>query len=229
MLPALFAKLAACIDPFVYSLNHPKIRFEIMCRLQNYLYPTKTEDTTLVLATGSRRRLARGSSTIAFCPQPADAANSQSFIPRGLSDSRRYRNSSSTIPSQSSRPRCRTTWRDGDIRTLRASRSASFRPSVPRQSSAKKDHNADRHDPLRSDKSTRLDIFETGTYLKDSRRSSSLCELKELHGHHQPPVSAITRANGTKRLSQQSPTIAKCGNGYTIAFHEPIWKRSPCL
>ena len=26
MVPALVAKTAACIDPFVYSLNHPKIR-----------------------------------------------------------------------------------------------------------------------------------------------------------------------------------------------------------
>jgi len=35
MLPALFAKSAACIDPFIYSLNHPKIRQEIMRRLYN--------------------------------------------------------------------------------------------------------------------------------------------------------------------------------------------------
>ena len=35
MLPALFAKSAACIDPFIYSLNHPKIRQEIMQRLYN--------------------------------------------------------------------------------------------------------------------------------------------------------------------------------------------------
>lgn len=35
MLPALFAKTAACIDPFIYSLNHPKIRQEILFRLYN--------------------------------------------------------------------------------------------------------------------------------------------------------------------------------------------------
>lgn len=35
MLPALFAKTAACIDPFIYSLNHPKIRQEILYRLYN--------------------------------------------------------------------------------------------------------------------------------------------------------------------------------------------------
>ena len=35
MLPALFAKSAACIDPFIYSLNHPKIRHEIIRRLYN--------------------------------------------------------------------------------------------------------------------------------------------------------------------------------------------------
>lgn len=33
MLPALFAKTAACVDPFIYSLNHPKIRQEIIFRL----------------------------------------------------------------------------------------------------------------------------------------------------------------------------------------------------
>jgi hypothetical protein len=35
MLPALFAKSAACIDPFIYSLNHPKIRHEIFRRIYN--------------------------------------------------------------------------------------------------------------------------------------------------------------------------------------------------
>jgi hypothetical protein len=35
MLPALFAKTAACVDPFIYSLNHPKIRQEIIYRLYN--------------------------------------------------------------------------------------------------------------------------------------------------------------------------------------------------
>ncbi|KAI9549944.1 hypothetical protein GHT06_005214 [Daphnia sinensis] len=35
MLPALFAKTAACVDPFIYSLNHPKIRQEIIYRMYN--------------------------------------------------------------------------------------------------------------------------------------------------------------------------------------------------
>lgn len=35
MVPALFAKTAACVDPFIYSLNHPKIRQEILYRLYN--------------------------------------------------------------------------------------------------------------------------------------------------------------------------------------------------
>lgn len=35
MLPALFAKTAACVDPFIYSLNHPKIRQEILYRMYN--------------------------------------------------------------------------------------------------------------------------------------------------------------------------------------------------
>ncbi|XP_059352548.1 rhodopsin, GQ-coupled-like [Daphnia carinata] len=35
MLPALFAKTAACVDPFIYSLNHPKIRQEIIYRIYN--------------------------------------------------------------------------------------------------------------------------------------------------------------------------------------------------
>ena len=35
MLPALFAKTSACIDPFIYSLNHPKIRQEILFRIYN--------------------------------------------------------------------------------------------------------------------------------------------------------------------------------------------------
>lgn len=33
MLPAMFAKSASCIDPFIYSLNHPKIQREIAVRL----------------------------------------------------------------------------------------------------------------------------------------------------------------------------------------------------
>jgi len=34
MLPALFAKLATCVDPFIYTLNQPKIKKEIFVRLR---------------------------------------------------------------------------------------------------------------------------------------------------------------------------------------------------
>ena len=34
MMPALFAKLATCVDPFIYTLNQPKIRKEIFVRLR---------------------------------------------------------------------------------------------------------------------------------------------------------------------------------------------------
>jgi len=33
MLPSLFAKLATCVDPFIYTLNQPRIRKEILRRL----------------------------------------------------------------------------------------------------------------------------------------------------------------------------------------------------
>ena len=34
VIPALFAKLSACINPFVYSLTHPKIKKEVISRLR---------------------------------------------------------------------------------------------------------------------------------------------------------------------------------------------------
>ncbi len=33
MLPALFAKLATCVDPFIYTLSQPKIRTQVLIRL----------------------------------------------------------------------------------------------------------------------------------------------------------------------------------------------------
>ena len=33
MVPAMFAKSACCVDPFIYALNHPKIRQQIFARL----------------------------------------------------------------------------------------------------------------------------------------------------------------------------------------------------
>lgn len=33
MLPALFAKLATCVDPFIYTLSQPKIRTQVLLRL----------------------------------------------------------------------------------------------------------------------------------------------------------------------------------------------------
>ena len=38
MVPALVAKTAACIDPFVYSLNHPKIRNAIVYRIFRHFF-----------------------------------------------------------------------------------------------------------------------------------------------------------------------------------------------
>lgn len=40
MMPALFAKTAACVDPFIYSLNHPRIRQEILFRFYNCFVPS---------------------------------------------------------------------------------------------------------------------------------------------------------------------------------------------
>ena len=45
MLPALFAKTAACIDPFIYALNHPKIRNELFCRLYKSFYANRDSMT----------------------------------------------------------------------------------------------------------------------------------------------------------------------------------------
>ena len=39
MLPALFAKLVTCVDPFIYTLNQPKIKAEISLRLHTLLPP----------------------------------------------------------------------------------------------------------------------------------------------------------------------------------------------
>lgn len=38
MIPALLAKTAACVNPFVYALNHPKIKREIIYRLFRKIY-----------------------------------------------------------------------------------------------------------------------------------------------------------------------------------------------
>lgn len=54
MAPALFAKTAACIDPFIYSLNHPKIRREILQRLFRRFFPGSVTSATGAIA-GSRR------------------------------------------------------------------------------------------------------------------------------------------------------------------------------
>ena len=34
LIPAMFAKISACINPFVYSLTHPKIKKELYLRLR---------------------------------------------------------------------------------------------------------------------------------------------------------------------------------------------------
>lgn len=46
MVPALFAKTASCIDPFIYALNHPKIRKEIFCRLYKSFYRAGRDSMT---------------------------------------------------------------------------------------------------------------------------------------------------------------------------------------
>ena len=45
MFPALFAKLATCMDPLIYSLNQPKVRNEIMRRL-HLIPPTVVNSST---------------------------------------------------------------------------------------------------------------------------------------------------------------------------------------
>lgn len=37
MIPALFAKLATCVDPFIYALNHPKNPTETFRRLRHLI------------------------------------------------------------------------------------------------------------------------------------------------------------------------------------------------
>lgn len=54
MLPALFAKSAACIDPFIYSLNHPKIRHEIVYRLYNSFFNVGRRTGSLVSESNNR-------------------------------------------------------------------------------------------------------------------------------------------------------------------------------
>jgi len=58
MLPALFAKSAACVDPFIYALNHPKIRQEIFLRIYKRYFPNMTMPgrpiATLTAGTGRR-------------------------------------------------------------------------------------------------------------------------------------------------------------------------------
>ena len=49
MLPALFAKSAACVDPFIYALNHPKIRQEIFFRIYKRYFPN------IMMPSASRR------------------------------------------------------------------------------------------------------------------------------------------------------------------------------
>lgn len=45
MLPALFAKTSACINPFVYSLTHPKIKKELLSRLRCFNTSVSTNNS----------------------------------------------------------------------------------------------------------------------------------------------------------------------------------------
>ena len=72
MLPALFAKTAACVDPFIYSLNHPKIRQEILCRLYN----------CFLLSTG--RRTESGNSDSARVPEWKISGSARAATRQGM-------------------------------------------------------------------------------------------------------------------------------------------------
>lgn len=50
MLPAFFAKLATCVDPFIYTLSQPKIRTEILRRL-HLLLSVKPQSSSSGLTT----------------------------------------------------------------------------------------------------------------------------------------------------------------------------------
>ena len=59
MLPALFAKLATCVDPFIYTLYQPTIRKEILSRLGllSPMNPSAGEATPYYLTDGFSRRV----------------------------------------------------------------------------------------------------------------------------------------------------------------------------
>ena len=52
MLPALFCKTAACIDPFIYALNHPKIRNEIFFRVYKNLVGGRRGESGMMSESG---------------------------------------------------------------------------------------------------------------------------------------------------------------------------------
>jgi len=64
MLPSLFAKLATCVDPFIYTLNQPRIRKEILRRLHLLLPPAPINPSVL------------GENPY-YCNKPTDGPNSR--------------------------------------------------------------------------------------------------------------------------------------------------------
>jgi len=65
MLPALFAKLATCVDPFIYTLNQPTIRKEILSRLGLLppMNPSAGVATPYYLTDGFSRRVTNHNSS----------------------------------------------------------------------------------------------------------------------------------------------------------------------
>ena len=65
MLPALFAKLATCVDPFIYTLNQPSIRKEILSRLGLLppMNPSAGVATPYYLTDGFSRRVTNHNSS----------------------------------------------------------------------------------------------------------------------------------------------------------------------
>ena len=65
MLPALFAKLATCVDPFIYTLYQPTIRKEILSRLGllSSINPSAGVATPYYLTDGFSRRVTNHNSS----------------------------------------------------------------------------------------------------------------------------------------------------------------------
>lgn len=83
MLPAMFAKTAACVDPFIYSLNHPKIRQEIFFRLYHRFFPAQTTS---------------GAGTNMACSRRIESTTGQQYAALVVSNAMASANNSPVIP-----------------------------------------------------------------------------------------------------------------------------------